>query len=199
MTARADERNPAILRIDSPHPGTILAALINMNQPTGNTVKSVAIGIIGYGTVGQGVVEVLQKNAREIERRCGYHLQVKSVARRDWSGTDTSALPFTCTTDPFAVASDPAVDIVIELAGGEHPARELIETALKNGKHVITANKALIAKHGEALFALAREKGLELTFEAAVAGGIPVIKVLREGMSGNEVKRVAGIINGTSN
>ena len=144
-------------------------------------MKSVAIGIIGYGTVGQGVVEVLQKNAREIERRCGYHLQIKSVARRDWSGTDTSALPFTCTTDPFAVAGDPTVDIVIELAGGEHPARELIETALKNGKHVITANKALIAKHGEALFALAREKGL------------------REGMSANEVKRVAGIINGTSN
>ena len=170
-----------------------------MNKPTGNIVKSVAIGIIGYGTVGQGVVEVLQKNAREIERRCGYHLQIKSVARRDWSGTDTSALPFTCTTDPFAVAGDPAVDIVIELAGGEHPARELIETALKNGKHVITANKALIAKHGEALFALAREKGRELTFEAAVAGGIPVIKVLREGMSANEVKRVAGIINGTSN
>ena len=170
-----------------------------MNKPTGNIVKSVAIGIIGYGTVGQGVVEVLQKNAREIERRCGYHLQIKSVARRDWSGTDTSALPFTCTNDPFAVAGDPAVDIVIELAGGEHPARELIETALKNGKHVITANKALIAKHGEALFALAREKGRELTFEAAVAGGIPVIKVLREGMSANEVKRVAGIINGTSN
>ena len=120
-----------------------------MNKPTGNIVKSVAIGIIGYGTVGQGVVEVLQKNARKIERRCGYHLQIKSVARRDWSGTDTSALPFTCTTDPFAVAGDPAVDIVIELAGGEHPARELIETALKNGKHVITANKALIAKHGE--------------------------------------------------
>ena len=170
-----------------------------MNKPTGNIVKSVAIGIIGYGTVGQGVVEVLQKNAREIERRCGYHLQIKSVARRDWSGTDTSALPFTCTTDPFAVAGDPAIDIIIELAGGEHPARELIETALKHGKHVITANKALIAKHGDALFALAREKGLELTFEAAVAGGIPVIKVLREGMSGNEVKRVAGIINGTSN
>ena len=162
-------------------------------------MKNVAIGIIGYGTVGQGVVEVLHKNAREIERRCGYHLHVKSVARRNWGNTDTAALPFSCTTDAMALARDPAIDIIIELAGGEHPARELIETALKHGKHVITANKALIAKHGDALFALAREKGLELTFEAAVAGGIPVIKVLREGMSGNEVKRVAGIINGTSN
>ncbi|MDO4642934.1 MAG: homoserine dehydrogenase, partial [Cardiobacteriaceae bacterium] len=162
-------------------------------------MKSVAIGIIGYGTVGQGVVEVLRRNAQEIERRCGYHLCVKTVAKRDWSGFDVSSVSFSYTTDGFAIVNDPEIGIVIELAGGEHPAKELIEVALRNGKHVITANKALIAKHGEALFALAREKGLELTFEAAVAGGIPVIKVLREGMSGNEVKRVAGIINGTSN
>ena len=162
-------------------------------------MKTVAIGIIGYGTVGQGVVEVLARNAREIERRSGYQLQVKRVAKRSWQGIDTSALPFACDTDPFAIASDPDIGIVIELAGGEHPAFEIIKTALEHDKHVITANKALIARHGDALFALARAKGLDLTFEAAVAGGIPVIKVLREGMSGNEVKRVAGIINGTSN
>ena len=162
-------------------------------------MKTVAIGIIGYGTVGQGVVEVLARNAHEIERRSGYQLQVKRVAKRSWQGIDTTALPFACETDPFAIARDPDIGIVIELAGGEHPAFELIKTALEHGKHVITANKALIARHGDTLFALAREKGLDLTFEAAVAGGIPVIKVLREGMSGNEVKRVAGIINGTSN
>ena len=162
-------------------------------------MKTVAIGIIGYGTVGQGVVEVLARNAREIERRSGYQLQVKRVAKRSWQGIDTSALPFACDTDPFAIASDPDIGIVIELAGGEHPTFEIIKTALEHDKHVITANKALIARHGDALFALARKKGLELTFEAAVAGGIPVIKILREGMSGNEVKRVAGIINGTSN
>ena len=162
-------------------------------------MKTVAIGIIGYGTVGQGVVEVLARNAREIERRSGYQLQVKRVAKRSWQGIDTSALPFACDTDPFAIASDPDIGIVIELAGGEHPAFEIIKTALEHDKHVITANKGLIARHGDALFALARKKGLELTFEAAVAGGIPVIKILREGMSGNEVKRVAGIINGTSN
>ena len=162
-------------------------------------MKTVAIGIIGYGTVGQGVVEVLARNAREIERRSGYQLQVKRVAKRSWQGIDTSALPFACDTDPFAIASDSDIGIVIELAGGEHPAFEIIKTALEHDKHVITANKALIARHGDALFALARKKGLELTFEAAVAGGIPVIKILREGMSGNEVKRVAGIINGTSN
>ena len=162
-------------------------------------MKTVAIGIIGYGTVGQGVVEVLARNAREIERRSGYQLQVKRVAKRSWQGIDTSSLPFACDTDPFAIASNSDIGIVIELAGGEHPAFEIIKTALEHDKHVITANKALIARHGDALFALAREKGLELTFEAAVAGGIPVIKILREGMSGNEVKRVAGIINGTSN
>ena len=109
-------------------------------------MKTVAIGIIGYGTVGQGVVEVLARNAREIERRSGYQLQVKRVAKRSWQGIDTSALPFACDTDPFAIASDPDIGIVIELAGGEHPAFEIIKTALEHDKHVITANKALIAR-----------------------------------------------------
>lgn len=162
-------------------------------------MKTVAIGIIGYGTVGQGVCEVLERNAREIQRRCGYRLEVRKVAKRNWAGIDTKSLPFATTTQAEDIVNDEAIDIVIELAGGYEPARTLIETALKNGKHVITANKALIATQGEPLFALARESNLELAYEAAVAGGIPIIKVLREGMSGNEVTAVAGIINGTGN
>lgn len=159
-------------------------------------MKNIVIGLIGYGTVGQGVVEVLKQNAEEIKRRTGYEIQIAKVARRKWSEQPTD---FIGVTDPFEIVNDPNIQIVLELAGGEEPTRTLIETALNNGKHVITANKALIAKHGEALFALARAKGLELAFEASVAGGIPVIKVLREGMSANELTAVAGIINGTSN
>ena len=158
-------------------------------------MKNVVIGIIGFGTVGQGVVEVLEKNAREIQLRTGYTIRVKSVARRQWPADQS--YPFHCTTRPEDIVNDPDINIVIELAGGEEPARTLIAAALEQGKHVITANKALIAKHGEALFALARERGVGLEFEAAVAGGIPVIKVLREGMTANEIIEVAGIINGT--
>ncbi|SUO97199.1 homoserine dehydrogenase [Suttonella ornithocola] len=162
-------------------------------------MKRVNIGILGYGTVGQGVVEVLKANAKEIERRCGYEISVKTVVKRDWSGIDTSALPFECITDAMQLVTDPEIAIVMELMGGEEPAKTLIETALKHDKHVITANKALIAKHGQALFKLARDRGLELSFEASVAGGVPVIKVLRESMSGNAIQSVAGIINGTGN
>lgn len=162
-------------------------------------MKTVAIGIIGYGTVGQGVCEVLEKNAREIQRRCGYQLTVRKVAKRSWAGIDVAALPFATTTNAEEIVNDPSIDVVIELMGGYDPAYALIEQALKNGKHVITANKALIATRGQALFELARQNNLELAYEAAVAGGIPIIKVLREGMSGNEVTAVAGIINGTGN
>lgn len=162
-------------------------------------MKTVYIGLIGYGTVGQGVVQVLSDNAQEIMRRCGYEIVVKSVVKRSWEGFDTANLPFECITDGQKVVNDPEIAIVLELMGGEEPAKTLIETAIKNGKHVITANKALIAKHGQSLFELAREHGVDLSFEASVAGGIPVIKVLREGMSGNAVQSVAGIINGTGN
>lgn len=162
-------------------------------------MKKVAIGIMGYGTVGQGVVEVLRHNAPEIKRRSGYDIVVKCVAKRDWSGFDQEALPFVSTSDPWQVVRDPEITVVLELMGGEEPARALIEEALRNKKHVITANKALIAKHGQALFELARQYGVELSYEASVAGGIPVIKVLREGLSANEITSVAGIINGTGN
>lgn len=162
-------------------------------------MKTVAVGVIGYGTVGQGVVEVLTRNAAEIERRCGYHLKVTKVARRSWAGIDTTKLPFACVENGLEVASDPDIDVVLELVGGEDAARTFIDAAFENGKHVVTANKALIAKQGQELFACARDNGLELAYEAAVAGGIPIIKVLREGMSGNEISEVAGIINGTGN
>lgn len=162
-------------------------------------MKRVHIGILGYGTVGQGVVQVLTDNAKEIQRRCGYEIVVKTILKRNWNGFDTASLPFACTTDGLSIAQDSEIDIVLELMGGEEPAKTYIEAALNHGKHVITANKALIAKHGQQLFQLARDKGLELSYEASVAGGIPVIKVLREGMSGNAINSVAGIINGTGN
>lgn len=161
-------------------------------------MKHVTIGILGFGTVAQGVLEVLDGNAREIKRRCGYDITVKSVSRRSWQGVAVASLPFACRPAEEIVA-DPEIEIVLELMGGLEPARALVAVALENGKHVITANKALIAERGEPLFDLARTGGLELSYEAAVAGGIPVIKVLREAMSGNEITLVAGIINGTAN
>lgn len=162
-------------------------------------MKSVSIGIIGYGTVGQGVVEVLTQNAREIERRGGYQIHIKKVAKRSWAGIDTAALSFECTDDAMTVVNDPEIQIILELMGGDEPAKTLIETALTNRKHVITANKALIAKHGQSLFELARANEVELSYEASVAGGIPVIKLLREALTANAISSVAGIINGTGN
>ncbi len=161
-------------------------------------MKQVTIGILGFGTVARGVIEVLGKNACEIKRRCGYDIVIKSVSKRSWAGIDVAALRFACRPATEIVA-DPDIEIVLELMGGMEPAREWIGAALQNGKHVITANKALIAECGEPLFRLARQRGLVLSYEAAVAGGIPIIKVLREAMSGNEITAVAGIINGTGN
>lgn len=162
-------------------------------------MKEIKVGILGYGTVGKGVVEVLTNNALEISRRTGYEIQIKAVARRNWQGVNTDALSFKATTNPEEITQDPEISIVIELMGGIEPAYSLISQALKNKKQVITANKALIAKKGQELFALARENKVNLSFEASVAGGVPVIKVLREGLSANEIQSVAGIINGTCN
>ncbi|MBP3195086.1 MAG: homoserine dehydrogenase [Cardiobacteriaceae bacterium] len=161
--------------------------------------KEIQIGIIGYGTVGSGVVEVLEKNNDEIARRTGYQVKIKTVARRNWTGFDCEKLNFHCTENPREIVDDPEIAVVLELIGGEEPARSLIIQAMKNSKHIITANKALIAECGEELFQVAKEQGVSLSYEAAVAGGIPVIKVLREAMSGNKIDRVAGIINGTCN
>ena len=163
-------------------------------------MKPIKIGLLGIGTVGGGTVRVLQRNAGEITRRAGRAIQIVSAASLDLNRAricDTEGIRLT--TDAFEIVNDPTIDIIVELIGGLSPARELVLAALDNGKHVVTANKALIAKHGNEIFAKAREKGLMVAFEAAVAGGIPIIKAIREGLAGNTVEWVAGIINGTCN
>jgi homoserine dehydrogenase len=159
------------------------------------------IAVAGLGTVGAGVLKVLETHAEMLEKRCGRRLIVTAVSARTRGrdrGVDLSAVRWY--EDAVALASDPDVDVVVELIGGsEGVARDLVGTALENGKHVVTANKALLAHHGNELAALAERKGVGLALEAAVAGGIPVIKGLREGLAGNAVKEVHGILNGTCN
>ncbi len=152
------------------------------------------------GTVGGGTVNVLKRNAEEIARRAGRGIEISHAAARDVNKAricDTSGI--TLTTNPQDVVTDPEVQIVVELIGGDTLARELVLTAIANGKHVVTANKALIAKHGNEIFTAAQKQGVVVAFEAAVAGGIPIIKALREGLAGNRVEWLAGIINGTGN
>ncbi|MFP5383643.1 MAG: homoserine dehydrogenase [Gammaproteobacteria bacterium] len=162
------------------------------------TVNRVRVGIVGLGTVGSGTFNVLTRNAAEIARRAGVPIEVVHVAaRRDHPNADTSGVRVS--RDPWAVVNDPEVDILVELIGGTTLARELVLKAIANGKHVITANKALIALHGNEIFAAATEKDVDVDFEAAVAGGIPIIKSIREGLSANHIDWLAGIINGTSN
>ncbi|WP_299940907.1 homoserine dehydrogenase [uncultured Microbulbifer sp.] len=161
-------------------------------------MRAVRIGVCGLGTVGGATINVLARNGEEIAARCGRAVIVEQVgARRNNPDCDTSRLKIT--PDIFAVANNPDVDILVELIGGTGVARELVLTAIDNGKHVVTANKALIAEHGDALFALAARKGVTIAYEAAVAGGVPIIKSLREGLVGNRVQWIAGIINGTGN
>ena len=162
------------------------------------SVKSVNIGICGLGTVGAGTFNVLARNAGDIAARAQAPLSVVHVgARRDNPACDPGEVRIS--RDIFEVARDPEVQILVELIGGTTTARELIEEAIRNGKHVVTANKALIAEFGNELFALAGEHGVTLRYEAAVAGGIPIIKALREGLAGNRIEWLAGIINGTGN
>ena len=161
-------------------------------------MKPVKVGICGLGTVGSGSFNILQKNAEEITRRVGRSIVIEQVgARRDNDTCDTTGI--SVTRDIFDVVNNPEIDIVLELIGGTSVARELVMTALENGKHVVTANKALIAEHGNEIFAKAQEKGVIVAFEAAVAGGIPIIKAVREGLSANRIDWLAGIINGTGN
>ncbi len=161
-------------------------------------MTTVTIGICGLGTVGGGTFNLLRRNAAEIEGRSGAPLRVVHVgARRDNPACDTSDVRVS--RDVFEVARDPGVQVLVELIGGTDVARELVETAIRAGKHVVTANKALIAECGNELFALAAEHGVTVRFEAAVAGGIPIIKALREGLAGNRIEWLAGIINGTGN
>jgi homoserine dehydrogenase len=150
------------------------------------------------GTVGGGTFNVLKRNAGEIARRAGRGIVVAQIAARDSNPKcDTSGTPITA--DVFDLVNNPDIDIIIELIGGYTIARDLVMQAIENGKHVVTANKALIAVHGNEIFAKAREKGVIVAFEAAVAGGIPVIKAIREGLAANRINWLAGIINGTGN
>ena len=160
--------------------------------------RTVKLGICGLGTVGSGTVNLLASNGESISRKAGVKLEIIHVgARRDNPACDLSALKVS--RDIFAVVDDPEVDIVIELIGGTTVAKELVIRAIKAKKHVVTANKALIAEFGTELFALAADAGVALRYEAAVAGGIPIIKALREGLAGNDIRWLAGIINGTTN
>jgi len=163
-------------------------------------LKPVKIGVLGLGTVGGGTVNVLTRNAEEIARRAGREIIVSRASARNLTQSricDTQNIALTA--DPFDIVNDPEIDIVVELIGGYDLAKQLVLTAIANGKHVVTANKALIALHGNQIFAEASKKGVMVMFEAAVAGGIPIIKAIREGLSGNRINWLAGIINGTGN
>lgn len=163
-------------------------------------MKPVKVGVLGLGTVGGGTVNVLKRNAEEIARRAGREILVSRASARHLTQQricDTQDIALT--VDPFEIVNDPDIDVVVELIGGYDLAKQLVLTAIANGKHVVTANKALIALHGNEIFAEAGKKGVMVMFEAAVAGGIPIIKAIREGLSGNRIKWLAGIINGTGN
>ena len=164
-------------------------------------MKPVKVGILGLGTVGGGTVSVLSRNAEVIARRAGRGIHISHAAAKLYNAAAITGLDQIdrITDDADAVVNDPEVEIVVELIGGYHPALELVMQAIANGKHVVTANKALIAKHGNEIFAAAQKQGITVAFEAAVAGGIPIIKALREGLAANRIEWAAGIINGTSN
>ncbi|MFN9028883.1 MAG: homoserine dehydrogenase [Betaproteobacteria bacterium] len=163
-------------------------------------MKPIKIGLIGLGTVGNGTFNVLKRNQAEITRRAGRGIEVAAVAVRDVVKARKllgNELPIT--SQPMDLVRHPDIDIVCELMGGDEPARTLVLEAISRGKHVVTANKALLAMHGNEIFEAARAKGVMVAFEAAVAGGIPIIKALREGLTANRIEWIAGIINGTSN
>jgi homoserine dehydrogenase len=163
-------------------------------------VDPVKIGILGLGTVGCGTISVLARNAEEITRRAGREIQVVQAAARSLKKKrDCSTDGIVLTEDPNDIVTNPEIDVVVELIGGYEPALELVMKAIENGKHVVTANKALIAVHGNEIFKAAQDKGVMVAFEAAVAGGIPIIKAIREGLAGNRIEWLAGIINGTGN
>ncbi|WP_136249306.1 homoserine dehydrogenase [Halomonas borealis] len=161
-------------------------------------MKPVRVGICGLGTVGGGTFNVLTRNADEIARRAGRPIVIEQVAFRT-PNPECDVTGIKSTQDVFEVAANPDIDVVVELIGGYDVARELVLAAIDNGKHVVTANKALIAVHGNEIFQAAHEKSVIVAFEAAVAGGIPVIKSLREGLGANRIEWLAGIINGTGN
>ena len=158
------------------------------------------VGIIGFGTVGTGTVRILLENKDVLKERLGFEINLRKIAVRDIVRDRGIKVPEgVLTTDVDAVLNDPHIDIVVEVMGGIRPAKDFILKAINNGKHVVTANKALLATDGNEIFTAAQEAGIEIGFEASVAGGIPIIKVIREGLVANRIKAVYGIINGTSN
>ncbi len=163
-------------------------------------MDSIKVGLLGLGVVGGGTWKVLRRNAQEIARRAGQTIEVTRIAVRDIEKARALVgSTILVDADPFGLVRDPSIDIVVELMGGDTLARELVLEAIAQGKHVVTANKALLAKHGTEIFAAASAKGVVVAFEAAVAGGIPIIKAIREGLTANRIEWVAGIINGTTN
>ena len=165
-----------------------------------STMKPINVGLLGIGTVGGGTWEVLNRNQEEITRRAGRGIVIAKVADKDTErAKKITGGKVAVTADANEVVTDPNIDIVIELIGGYTVAKDFVLKAIANGKHVVTANKALLATHGNEIFAAAQKKGVMVAFEAAVAGGIPIIKALREGLTANRIEWIAGIINGTSN
>ncbi|MCM5681055.1 homoserine dehydrogenase [Schlegelella sp. S2-27] len=163
-------------------------------------MNPIRIGLLGAGVVASGVVNVLSRNQAEIKRRAGRGIEVARIAARNAEKARASlGSDIELTTDFDALVTDPAIDIVVELIGGTTRAKELVLKAIGAGKHVVTANKALLAVHGTEIFAAASAKGVMVAFEAAVAGGVPIIKALREGLTANRIQWIAGIINGTTN
>ena len=163
-------------------------------------MKPIQVGLLGIGTVGRGTFEVLQRNQEEIRRRAGRSIQIAMVADLDTARAQSIVGDTTqVVADARQVIANPEIDIVIELIGGYGIARQLVMEAIEAGKHVVTANKALLAVHGTEIFEAARRRGVMVAFEAAVAGGIPIIKALREGLTANRIQWIAGIINGTTN
>ena len=163
-------------------------------------MNPISVGLLGIGTVGGGTWNVLARNQEEIKRRAGRGIHISKVADKDVErARQLVAGKAAVTADAWEVVNDPDIDIVVELIGGYGIARDLVLKAIANGKHVVTANKALLATHGNEIFAAAQAKGVMVAFEGAVAGGIPIIKALREGLTANHIEWIAGIINGTSN
>ena len=164
-------------------------------------MRELNIGLLGLGTVGGGTVSVLTRNSAEIARRAGCNISISRAAAKAYNAEDISGLDQigAITDDAFSVVNDPEIEIIIELIGGCTPAKELVMQAIENNKHVVTANKALIAMHGNEIFAAAQRKGVMIAFEASVAGGIPIVKAVRESLTANRIQWIAGIINGTGN
>lgn len=161
-------------------------------------MKSVSIGICGLGTVGRGTMDVLNRNSQQIKDRLGCEILLNQIGSRT-TPNDLDLKGISFNQDVFSIADNPKIDILVELIGGTSVAKDLVLKAIENGKHIVTANKALIAEHGNQIFCAADKKGVTVAFEAAVAGGIPIVKALREGLVANNIEWVAGIINGTSN